>query len=46
MFDSFFRNRFWPKTYQTSTSRMAGVVELAVPLLTEVGVGSNWDEAH
>ena len=28
------------------TSRMAGVVELAVPLLTEVGVGSNWDEAH
>jgi DNA polymerase-1 len=28
------------------TSRMAGVIALKVPLLTEVGVGSNWDEAH
>jgi DNA polymerase-1 len=25
---------------------MAGVAELSVPLLAEVGVGSNWDEAH
>jgi DNA polymerase I len=25
---------------------MAGVAELAVPLLAEVGVGGNWDEAH
>jgi DNA polymerase I len=25
---------------------MAGVVELKVPLLAEVGVGVNWDEAH
>ena len=25
---------------------MAGVAELSVPLLTEVGVGANWDEAH
>lgn len=25
---------------------MGGVVELAVPLLVEVGVGPNWDEAH
>ncbi|MCB1916696.1 MAG: DNA polymerase I [Rhodocyclaceae bacterium] len=25
---------------------MAGVAELAVPLLAEVGVGANWDEAH
>ena len=25
---------------------MAGVAELKVPLLAEVGVGSNWDEAH
>ena len=25
---------------------MAGVAELNVPLLAEVGVGSNWDEAH
>jgi len=25
---------------------MAGVAELAVPLLVEVGVGKNWDEAH
>ena len=25
---------------------MAGVAELSVPLLSEVGVGANWDEAH
>ena len=25
---------------------MAGVAELKVPLLAEVGVGRNWDEAH
>ena len=25
---------------------MAGVAELSVPLLAEVGVGHNWDEAH
>jgi DNA polymerase-1 len=25
---------------------MAAVAELAVPLLAEVGVGTNWDEAH
>ncbi|MEO8836593.1 MAG: DNA polymerase I [Caldimonas sp.] len=25
---------------------MAGVVTLAVPLVAEVGVGANWDEAH
>jgi len=25
---------------------MAGVAELAVPLLVEVGAGANWDEAH
>ncbi len=25
---------------------MSGVAELAVPLLVEVGVGANWDEAH
>ena len=28
------------------TARMANVIELQVPLLTEVGVGANWDEAH
>ncbi len=26
--------------------RMAGVAQLQVPLLAEVGVGANWDEAH
>ena len=26
--------------------RMAAVATLAVPLLAEVGVGANWDEAH
>jgi len=25
---------------------MAGVAELKVPLLAEVGVGPNWDKAH
>jgi DNA polymerase-1 len=25
---------------------MAGVAELRVPLLAEIGVGANWDEAH
>jgi DNA polymerase-1 len=25
---------------------MAGVAELKVPLIAEVGVGRNWDEAH
>ena len=25
---------------------MGGVAELAVPLLVEVGMGLNWDEAH
>ncbi len=28
------------------TERMQGAAELAVPLLVEVGVGANWDEAH
>ena len=27
-------------------ARMAGVAQLAVPLLAEPGVGRNWDEAH
>ena len=27
-------------------SRMVGAVELDVPLLVDVGVGDNWDEAH
>jgi DNA polymerase-1 len=26
--------------------RMAHVAELDVPLLAEVGVGNNWEEAH
>jgi len=25
---------------------MASVAELRVPLLAEVGIGANWDEAH
>jgi DNA polymerase-1 len=25
---------------------MAGVATLRVPLIAEVGVGKNWDEAH
>jgi DNA polymerase-1 len=26
--------------------RMAGVIDLKVPLLAEVGVGPNWERAH
>jgi DNA polymerase-1 len=26
--------------------RMAAAAELAVPLVVDVGVGANWDEAH
>jgi DNA polymerase-1 len=25
---------------------MAGVAELRVPLLVDIGVGDNWDQAH
>jgi DNA polymerase-1 len=28
------------------TERMNAAAELSVPLLVEVGVGANWDEAH
>jgi DNA polymerase-1 len=31
---------------ESLTRLMAGVATLKVPLLAEVGVGSNWDEAH
>jgi DNA polymerase-1 len=25
---------------------MTNVVELAVPILVDIGIGNNWDEAH
>ena len=28
------------------TERMQGAAELAVPLIVDVGVGANWDQAH
>ena len=28
------------------SERMSGAAELSVPLLVDVGVGANWDEAH
>ena len=31
---------------KTLTELMSGAAELAVPLLVDVGVGDNWDEAH
>jgi DNA polymerase-1 len=31
---------------ETVPRLMAGVAELSVPLLAEVGVGANWEEAH
>ncbi len=27
-------------------ARMSGAADLKVPLLVDIGVGSNWDEAH
>jgi DNA polymerase-1 len=34
----------WMKT--DIPNLMAGVADLKVPLLAEVGVGANWDQAH
>jgi DNA polymerase-1 len=31
---------------ETLPQLMAGVAQLKVPLIAEVGVGNNWDEAH
>jgi DNA polymerase-1 len=28
------------------TEHMCGAVSLRVPLLVDIGVGANWDEAH
>ena len=28
------------------TKSMVSAAELAVPLIVDVGIGSNWDEAH
>ena len=30
----------------TIRALMAGAAELSVPLLVDIGVGNNWDEAH
>ena len=35
-----------PAVTQMLKTAMSGVAELSVPLLVEVGVGMNWDEAH
>ncbi|HYP34300.1 MAG TPA: DNA polymerase, partial [Burkholderiaceae bacterium] len=34
----------WAKT--EIPKLMAGVAQLSVPLIAEVGIGPNWDEAH
>jgi DNA polymerase I len=31
---------------QAVPALMAGVAQLKVPLLAELGIGKNWDEAH
>jgi DNA polymerase-1 len=31
---------------ETIKSLMSGAAELNVPLIVDVGVGDNWDEAH
>jgi DNA polymerase-1 len=31
---------------QTIPALMAGVAQLRVPLLAELGLGPNWDQAH
>ena len=35
-----------PQVREQLPRLMSGVATLAVPLLVEVGVGANWDEAH
>jgi DNA polymerase-1 len=37
---------FLEEAAEAIRARMCDAAELAVPLLVEVGVGSNWDEAH
>ena len=34
------------KAKQGIREHMTGVAQLAVPLLVDIGVGDNWDEAH
>ena len=34
------------KAKQGIREHMTGVAKLAVPLLVDIGVGDNWDEAH
>ena len=31
---------------QTLAVKMSGAAELSVPLVVDVGIGDNWDEAH
>jgi DNA polymerase-1 len=31
---------------QAVIERMSGAAELAVPLVVDVGVGANWEQAH
>jgi DNA polymerase-1 len=35
-----------PWLKETVPALMAGVAELKVPLLAEMGVGPNWEQAH
>jgi DNA polymerase I len=35
-----------PEVSRSLCECMTGVAELTVPLVVEVGVGDNWDEAH
>jgi DNA polymerase-1 len=37
---------FIDEARETIRSLMAGAAELSVPLMVDVGVGDNWDEAH
>ena len=34
------------EVHRAVSERMSGAAELSVPLLVDVGVGANWDEAH
>jgi DNA polymerase I-like protein with 3'-5' exonuclease and polymerase domains len=34
------------KAKQGIRAHMTGVAQLAVPLVVDIGVGDNWDEAH
>ncbi len=40
------RKRNWTRVKEKVRELMQGVAKLEVPLIVDVGVGANWDQAH